>query len=125
MSYKDDYERLNRLDFLKKEIPKLQQELSVLERHFKNKKKVNNIVGHKEVGGCKPLLGLFNKVIYHPSAYCDLKQCYLLYDDMREKSCYHKNCKHLIILSEEQKRKGIKNKPMKFYDLECLGGDNL
>ena len=119
MSYKDDYERLNRMDFLKKEIPKLQSELACLENHFKNKKKVNNIVGYKEKNGCKPLLGLFNKVIYHPSAYCELKQCYLLYDDMRTKSCYYKDCRHLIILEENQKRKGIKNKPMKFYDRKC------
>lgn len=119
MSYKDDYERLNRMDFLKKEIPKLQHELSCLENHFNNKRKVNNIIGHKEKNGCKPLLGLFNKVLYHPSAYCELKQCYLLYDDMREKLCYHKGCKHLIILEESQKKKGIKNKPMKFYDVKC------
>ena len=119
MSFKDDYERLNRIDFLKKEIPKLQQELSCLENHFKNKRKVNSIVGHEKKNGCKPLLGLFNKIVYHPSAYCELKQCYLLYDDMREKFCYHKECKHLIILEESQKKKGIKNKPMKFYDIKC------
>ena len=119
MSYKDDYERLNRLNFLKGEIPKLQHELACLENHFNNKRNVNKIIGHKERNGCKPLLGLFNKVLYHPSAYCELKQCYLLYDDMREKSCYRKDCKHLIILDENQKKKGIKNKPMKFYDAKC------
>lgn len=119
MSYKDDYERLNRLDFLKKEIPKLQHELACLENHFKNKRKVNNVVGHKEKNGCRPLLGLYNKVLYHPSAYCELKQCYLLYDDMREKSCYHKGCKHLVILDQNQQKTGIKNKPMKFYDMQC------
>ena len=119
MSYKDDYERLNRLDYLNNIIPILQKEKANLENHFSNKKKVNNIIGHKEKNGCKPLLGLFNKIIYHPSAYCELKQCYLLYDDMREKSCYYKGCKHLTILEESQKKKGIKNKPMKFYDVRC------
>ena len=119
MSYKDDYERLNHLYYLKGEIPKLQKEMAELENHFKNKKKVNNIIGYKERNGCKPLLGLFNKVIYHPSAYCELKQCYLLYDDMREKDCYYKGCKHLIILDENQKKKGIKHMPMKYYDAVC------
>lgn len=119
MSYKDDYERLNRLNFLKNEIPKLQHEMACLENHFNNKRNVNKIIGHKERNGCKPLLGLFNKVLYHPSAYCELKQCYLLYDDMREKSCYRKDCKYLILLDENQKKKGIKNKPMKFYDAKC------
>lgn len=119
MSYKDDFDRLVRLEFLKKEIAKLQREYSSLEQHFKNKRKVNNIVGYEKKNGCKPLLGLFNKVVYHPSAYCELKQCYLLYDDMREKSCYSKDCKHLTILDENQKRNGIKNKPMKFYDIKC------
>ena len=119
MSYKDDYERLNRLNFLKNEIPKLQHEMACLENHFNNKRNVNKIIGHKVRNGCKPLLGLFYKVLYHPSAYCELKQCYLLYDDMREKSCYRKDCKHLILLDENQKKKGIKNKPMKFYDVKC------
>lgn len=119
MSYKDDYERLNRIYELKFIIPKMQQELANLENHFKNKKKVNNIVGYEEKNGCKPLLGLHNKVIYHPSAYCELKQCYLLYDDMRAKSCYYKQCKHLIILEEHEKKKGIKNMPMKYYDAKC------
>ena len=40
-------------------------------------------------------------------------------DYMREKSCYHKEFKHLIILEENQKKKGIKNMPMKFYDAKC------
>lgn len=40
MSYKDDYERLNRLYYLKGEIPKLQKEMAELENHFKNKKKL-------------------------------------------------------------------------------------
>lgn len=119
MNYKDDYEKLNRIYFLKNEIPKLQRELACLENHFNNKKKVNDIVGYEERNGCKPLLGLFNKVVYHPSAYCELKQCYLLYDDIREKSCYHKGCKNLILLDENQKKKGIKNMPMKFYDIVC------
>lgn len=119
MSYKDDYERLNRLDYLNKIIPILQKEKANLESHFNNKKKVNNIVGYKERNGCKPLLGLYNKVIYHPSAYCELKQCYLLYDDMRKKSCYNKECRYLIILGENQKKKGLKNRPMKFYDASC------
>ena len=124
MSYKDDYERLNRLYYLKSEISKLQKEMAELENHFKNKKKVNNIVGYEKRNGCKPLLGLFNKVIYHPSAYCELKQCYLLYDDMREKNCYYKSCKHLIPLDEHQKRSGIKNMPMRYYDVECGEGDS-
>lgn len=119
MGYKDDYERLNRMDYLRNEIPKLQQELSCLENHFKNKRKVNEIVGYKVVNGCKPLLGLHNKIVRHPSAYCDLKQCYLLYDDMREKSCYSKNCKHLILLNDKQQKQGIKHKPMKFFDAKC------
>lgn len=119
MSYKDDYERLSRLDFLKHEIPKLQAELSHLENHFYNKSKVNTIVGCEKKNGCKPLLGLFNKVIYHPTAYCDLHQCYMLYDDIRCKNCYQKECKHLIILDEKQKKKGIKNKPMKYFDASC------
>lgn len=119
MSYKDDYERLNRIYYLKNIIPILQRELTTLENHFKNKKKVDNIIGHQEKDGCKPLLGLFNKIVYHPSAYCELKQCYLLYDDMREKFCYHKGCRHLIFLDENQKKKGIKNMPMKFYDVKC------
>lgn len=119
MSYKNDFERINRIGFLKTTIPIMQQELSCLENYFKNKKQVQNTVGYQEKNGCKPLLGLFNKVVYHPSAYCELKQCYLLYDDMREKSCYYKGCKHLTILEESQKKKGIKNKPMKFYDVKC------
>lgn len=120
MSYKDDYERLNRIYYLKGIIPVMQKELAELENHFSNKRKVNNIVGgHREKNGCKPLLGLFNKIVYHPSAYCELKQCYLLYDDMREKFCYHKGCRHLIFLDENQKKKGIKNMPMKFYDIKC------
>ena len=119
MSYKDDYERLNRIYYLKKVIPMMQQELACLENHFNNKRKVNNVVGCQEKNGCKPLLGLYNKVVYHPTAYCELKQCYLLYDDMREKSCYYKDCKHLIILDEKEKKKGIKNMPMKFYDTKC------
>jgi hypothetical protein len=119
MSYKDDYERLNRLYYLNGLIPVLQQEKSTLENYFNNKKKVNNIVGYEKKNGCKPLLGLFNKIVYHTTAYCELKQCYLLYDDIREKSCYHKDCKHLTILDENQKKKGIKNRPMKYYDIEC------
>ena len=119
MKYKDDYERLKRIEFLKKEISEFQKELSSLESHFANKRKVKNAVGHETKNGCRPLLGLFNKVVYHPSAYCELKQCYLLYDDMREKSCYYKECRHLIILEEKQKKNGIKNKPMKFYDVKC------
>ena len=97
----------------------MQRELDSLERYFKNKRKVNNIVGCEKKNGCKPLLGLFNKVVYHPSAYCELKQCYLLYDDMREKSCYYKECKYLTVLDENQKKNGIKKKPMKFYDINC------
>lgn len=104
---------------MKVTIPIMQQELASLENYFNCKKKVNNIVGHKKKNGCKPLLGLFNKVVYHPTAYCNLKQCYLLYDDMREKGCYYKGCKHLTLLDENQKKKGIKNKPMKFYDRQC------
>lgn len=119
MSYKDDYERLNRIYYLKGVIPIMQKELAELENHFSNKRTVNNIIGHKEKNGCKPLLGLFNKIVYHPSAYCELKQCYLLYDDIREKGCYHKDCRHLIILEEHEKKKGIKNMPMKFYDIKC------
>ena len=119
MSYKDDYERLNRIYYLKNIIPMMQKELACLENHFNNKRKVKDTIGNTEKNGCKPLLGLFNKVVYHPSAYCELKQCYLLYDDMREKSCYYKGCKHLIMLQEKQKQKGIKNKPMKFYDIKC------
>jgi hypothetical protein len=119
MNCKDDYEKLCRLDFLKSEIPKLQTELSHLENYFYNKGKVNTIVGHEKKNGCKPLLGLFNKVVYHPTAYCELKKCYLLYDDMRCKNCYSKECRHLIILDEKQKKKGIKNMPMKFYDAKC------
>lgn len=117
--YKDDFERLKRIEVIKKEISDLSCELASLENHFKNKRKVKTIIGDKEKSGCKPLLGLFNKVVYHPSAYCELKQCYLLYDDMREKSCYYKGCKHLIMLEENQKQRGIKNKPMKFYDKKC------
>ena len=117
--YKDDFEKIKRMDEIRKEIAELQHELSGLENHFSNKKKVRSAIGNQEKNGCKPLLGLFNKVVYHPSAYCDLKQCYLLYDDMREKFCYHKGCKHLIILQENQKQKGIKGKPMKFYDIRC------
>ena len=108
MSYKDDYERLNRIYYLKNIIPMMQKELACLENHFNNKRKVKDTIGNTEKNGCKPLLGLCNKVIYHPPAYCELKQCYLLYDDMREKSCYYKGCKHLIILEENQKQKGIK-----------------
>ena len=108
MGYKDDYERLNRIYYLKNIIPIMQKELADLENHFANKRKVKTIVGSEEKNGCKPLLGLFNKVVHHPSAYCELKQCYLLYDDMREKSCYYKGCKHLTILEESQKKKGIK-----------------
>ena len=119
MSYKDDYERLNRIHFLKVTIPIMQKELADLENHFNNKRNVNNVIGCKVKNGCKPLLGLFNKIVYHPTAYCELKQCYLLYDDMREKGCYSKECIHLIILDEKQKKKGIKNKPMKFYELDC------
>ena len=117
--YKDDFEKLQRMDTIKKEIAELKHELAGLENHFNNKRKVKVAIGDKEKNGCKPLLGLFNKVIYHPSAYCELKQCYLLYDDMRVRSCYYKGCKHLIILEENQKKKGIKGKPMKFYDRKC------
>ena len=119
MNYKDEYEKLRRRDFLREEIPKLKHELDCLENHFSNKKKVNNTIGHKKKNGCSPLLGLYNKVLYHPTAYCELKQCYLLYDDIREKACYHKDCKHLTILNENQTKKGIKNKPMKFYNVLC------
>ena len=117
--YKDDFERLQRIDEINKEISELQHELAALENHFNNKRKVKDTIGYKEHNGCKPLLGLFNKTVYHPAAYCELKQCYLLYADMREKSCYYKGCKHLIVLEENQKQRGIKNKPMKFYDVEC------
>lgn len=119
----DDYEKLERIYYLKSEIPKLQNELDCLENYFNNKRTVNRITGHEKKNGCKPLLGLFNNVVYHPSAYCDLKQCYLLYDDIREKSCYHKECKHLILLDDNQKKRGIKNKPMKFHCIKCEGGD--
>ena len=124
MSYKDDFERIERINFLKLTIPKMQQELSSLENHFANKRKVKDTVGYEEKNGCKPLLGLFNKVVYHPSAYCELKQCYLLYDDMREKGCYYKACKHLIMLDENQKKKGIKNKIMRFFDINCEWGEH-
>ena len=119
MRYKDDFEKLKRIEKINKEISELQHELACLENHFNNKRKVKDTIGNKEKNGCKPLLGLFNKVVYHPSAYCELKQCYLLYDDMREKSCYYKGCKYLIMLQENQKQRGIKNKPMKFYDIKC------
>ena len=119
MSYKDDFERIKRIEFLRFTIPKMQQELSNLENYFTNKKKVKEIVGYEEKNGCKPLLGLHNKIVYHPSAYCELKQCYLLYDDMREKSCYYKACKYLLILEEHEKKKGIKGLPMKYYDVNC------
>ena len=117
--YKDDFERLKRIEEINKEITELKHELAGLENHFNNKKRVKNAIGNKEKNGCKPLLGLFNKVVYRPSAYCELKQCYLRYDDIREKSCYWKECRHLIILEENQKQKGIKGKPMKFYDVKC------
>ena len=117
--YKDDFEKLKRVEEIKKEISKLKYELAGIENYFNNKRKVKEAIGEKERNGCKPLLGLFNKVVYHPSAYCELKQCYLLYDDMRAKSCYYKGCRHLIILGENQKKKGIKGKPMKFYDRKC------
>jgi hypothetical protein len=117
--YKDDFEQLDRIYYLKKLIPILQKELADLENHFANKRKVNDFVGQKEKNGYKPLLGLFNKIVYRPSAYCELKQCYLLLDDIREKSCYYKRCKHLITLEENEKKKGIKNAPMKFYDRKC------
>lgn len=121
MRYKDDYERLNRIYFLKGEIPKLQRELDSLEKHFHDKHKVANILNREKKNDCKPLLGLFNKVVYHPTAYCCLKQCYLLYDDLREKSCYHKHCNHLVLLNENEKKKGIKNMPMKYFDMPCEG----
>ena len=117
--YKDDFEKLKRIEEIKKDISELKHELASLESHFNNKRKVKVAIGDKEKNGCKPLLGLFNKVVYHPSGYCELKQCYLLYDDMREKSCYYKGCRHLVILAENQKQRGIKNKPMKFYDIAC------
>ena len=116
---KDDFEKLKRIEEIRKEISELQHELVGLENHFSNKRKVKTTIGNTEKNGCKPLLGLFNKVVYHPSAYCELKQCYLLYDDMREKSCYYKECRHLVMLEENQKQRGIKNKPMKFYDIAC------
>lgn len=117
--YKDDFEKLKRIEEINKEISELKHELACLENHFNNKRKVKNTIGNEEKNGCKPLLGLFNKVVYHPSAYCELKQCYLLYDDMRVKSCYYKGCRHLIMLGEKQKQRGIKGKPMKFYDVNC------
>lgn len=117
--YKDDFEKIQRVSEIKKEISELQRELADLENYFNNKRMVKNTIGHEEKNGCKPLLGLFNKIVYHPSAYCELKQCYLLWDDMREKSCYYKGCKHLVMLEESQKQRGIKNKPMKFYDVGC------
>ena len=117
--YKDDFEKLKRIEEISKEIAELKNELACLESYFTNKRKVKTAIGNKEKNGCKPLLGLFNKIVYHPSAYCELKQCYLLYDDMRVKSCYYKGCKHLIMLEENQKQRGLKNRPMKFYDIKC------
>lgn len=119
MRYKDDFEKLKRIEEINKEIAELKHELAGLENHFNNKRKVKTTIGNEEKNGCKPLLGLFNRVVYHPSAYCELKQCYLLYDDMRVKSCYYKGCRHLILLEENQKQRGLKSRPMKFYDAKC------
>lgn len=112
----NDYEKILRIDELKEMISEHTRELNEIQAYFKNKQKVGTILGKKEKNGNKGLLGLNNKVVYHPTAYCALKQVYLLYDDMREKRCYHKDCKHIIELTEQEKKKGIKKLPMKYFD---------
>ena len=65
--------------------------------------------------GDYPLLGLHNNVIYHPTAYCHLKQCYLLSSDIKEKECIHKSCKYLDYLTKNEQKKGIKTVRMKLF----------
>ena len=112
-----------RIEELKEMIDVYTQELSNLNAYFDNKRKVNQIINKKEKNGNKGLLGLNNKVVYHPTAYCALKQVYLLYDDMREKGCYYKNCKHIFELTEGEKKKGIKKLPMKYYNGKAVCDD--
>ena len=118
---KDNFEKLMRIEELKEMIAVYTQELQNLQAYFENKNKVGQVIGGKTKNGNKGLLGLNNKVIYHPTAYCALKQVYLLYDDIREKQCYHKDCSHLIVLTEQEQKKGIKGLPMKYFErnIDC------
>ena len=120
---KDNFEKLARIEELKEMIAVHTQELQNLQAYFENKNKVGQVIGGKIKNGNKGLLGLNNKVVYHPTAYCNLKQVYLLYDDIRDKQCYHKDCNHLIVLTEQEQKKGIKGLPMKYFErnIDCEG----
>ena len=115
----NDFDKLQRKDFLKKSISEMTRELNVINSYFENKKKLKTVLKHGRKNGERPLLGLYNKTVYHPTAYCELKCVYLLSRDMTAKECYSKHCRHLTVLNKNQQKKGIKNKPMKYFDVEC------
>lgn len=112
----NDFDKILRIEELTGMISEYTKELNELQLYFTNKQKVGKILNKKEKNGNKGLLGLNNKVVYHPTAYCALKQVYLLYDDMREKKCYHKDCKHIVELTEQEKKKGIKKAPVRYFN---------
>jgi hypothetical protein len=89
----------------------------------KQNNKIINLSDKRNKKKNKPLLGLFNKTVYSPTAFCKLKCIYLLSEDIKKKKCFDKGdyrgCKHLRLLSKTEKEKGIKNQYMKFYDYDC------